>query len=171
MKRFILTLSAVFLILAPLSAQKDKLQAAYIYQFTKLIQWCTEYKSGEFIIGVLGNSSVTNELNVFKGKTVGSQVINVVTYSSPEEMGKCNILFLPEDQSGQFNAIKRKIGKKCTLLIAEKRGLATRGAAIGFIFEGGKVQYEVNLSTFQQQSLTSSDRLLTSAKAVYKLNE
>jgi hypothetical protein len=58
MKKFLgMVLSCVFIqisVVDKLTAQTSisQAQAVFIYNFTRLIEWPTEYKTGEFVIGV-----------------------------------------------------------------------------------------------------------------------
>jgi hypothetical protein len=54
------------------------IQATIIYRFTKYIDWPANKKSGDFIIGIVGDSPLYDDLKSFIGnKTVGSQKIVV----------------------------------------------------------------------------------------------
>lgn len=167
MKRTILTLTVALLFFLEVKAQKEKIQAAYIYQFTKLIEWCPSYKSGDFVIGVLGNSAIVGELSALKGKTVASQTIVIKTYSQVSEIDKCNILFLPSVKSDQLASVNVKIANNCTLVVTEKSGMAKEGSSINFIEEGGKVLFEINKAALSKHSLPASAKLITLAKVVY----
>jgi hypothetical protein len=167
MKKIILVFCMSFFILIQVSAQKEKLQTAFIYQFTKLIEWCPSYKSGDFVIGVLGSSSISSELASLKGKMVASQSIVIKTLSSVSEIDKCQIVFLPSAKSGQLNSVNSKIGSACTLVITEKPGLGNEGASINFVEEGGKIGFEINKTAFSKHSLIINSKLLTLAKKVY----
>ena len=170
MKRILVTLIILSSLLMQATAQKDKMQAAYIYQFTKLIKWCDKYSSGDFIIAVLGSSTVTTELNGLAGKMVVNQPIVIKTFASFDLIDKCNILFVPASQSTLLVSINRKLINKCTLIITEKPGLAEKGASINFIDDAGKLVFEVNSTSLSRHLLTANTRLLGMAKKVYALN-
>lgn len=156
------------LLTTTLFSQKEKVQAAYLLQFTKYIQWCPDLSSGDFVIGVLGDSPVFSELTtIAQTKKVGSQPIVAKKLSSVNEISKCNIVFISESKSSQLDAVKGKIGSDCTLIIAEKEGMAKSGAAIGFIEAGGKIGFELNKAGFTSHSLLVNSSLVNLAKAVY----
>jgi len=171
MKRILLTFSFVVIVMVNMVAQKERIQSAYIYQFTKLIKWCPAYVSGDFVIGVLGNSPIVAELNGLKGKAVANQTIVIKTFASVPEIEKCNIIFIPLDKSGKLSAVKSKIKSNCTLVITEKFGLIQDGAAVNFIESAGKTVFEINKTALQNHSLVASNKLLTLAKTVYELKD
>ena len=71
-------------------------QAMFIYNFSRLIEWPANYKSGPFVIGVLGNSNTYTELVTYtENKSVGSQPIQVKKFDDIAEIGTCHILFVP----------------------------------------------------------------------------
>ena len=122
MKRILLTFSFAIIVMVHMVAQKERIQSAYIYQFTKLIKWCPAYVSGDFVIGVLGSSPITTELNELKGKAVASQTIVIKTFASVSEIEKCHIIFIPIGVSGKLSAVNAKIKRNCTLVVTEKAG-------------------------------------------------
>ena len=148
--------------------QKEKVEAMFIYQFTKLIDWCPAYKTGDFVIGVLGNGPVFNELQALSGKSVANQKIIIRKYETIAEMDKCNILFLPAEKSKFLGEANRKIKKNCTLVVTEKSGLITAGSAINFMEVSGKVVFEINKTVMGEHSLNVNNKLYTMAKAVYE---
>lgn len=171
MKSIILSILLLFGVFFQANAQKEKIQSAYIYQFTKLIDWCPSGKTGNFVIGVLGNASINSELTGLSGKKVGTQAIEIKTFATVAEIDKCNLLFIPSNKSNYLNAVNKKIGKNCILVITEKYGLAKEGASINFIEEGGKIAFELNKTSLSDHSFTVNVKLMSMAKAVYQLNE
>ncbi len=167
MKRIFLSVFIVITTFYQIRAQVEKVQAAYIYQFTKLIEWCAEKRTGDFTISVLGSAAITANLTGLNGKTVGSQKIVVKTFANISEIDNCNILFIPMAKSGQLGAVNNKISNSCTLVITEKSGLAKSGSSINFIEVDGKIVFEVSNEAMSKHSLTASAKLLSLAKTVY----
>ncbi|MFN8257286.1 MAG: YfiR family protein [Bacteroidales bacterium] len=149
-------------------AQKEKVEAMYIYQFTKLVDWCPAYKTGDFVIGVVGTTPVYNELQALAGKPVANQKIVIKKYETIAEMDRCNILFIPADKSKVLTEANRKIKKNCTLVVTEKNGLILNGAAVNFIETSGKVVFEMNKTILEEHSLKVNNKLYAMAKTVYQ---
>ncbi len=167
MKRFLTFLMLSFTITLAFS-QKEKVEAAYVLQFTRYIQWCPDLSSDNFVIGILGDSPVFSELiSISQTKKIGSQNIIVKRLETTGEIVKCNIVFISEGKSSQLDAVKAKIGSDCSLIISEKEGMAKNGAAINFIEVGGKMLFELNKNGFLSHSLQVNSQLVNLAKTTY----
>jgi hypothetical protein len=137
-----------------------RFHSVFIYNFTKYIQWPESYQSGDFVIGVLGNSPIAAELEKLSAnKTVGMQKIIVRKFKSADEIGTCHILFLPVTGSNSFEEVQEKLKGKHTLVITEKSGLAQKGSGINFIQQDNKWKFELNESATQSAGLKVSKEL------------
>lgn len=135
-------------------------QSMFIYNFSRLIEWPASYKSGEFVIGVLGNSTVFDELQTFTAsKKVGTQDISVVRYREPAEITNCHILFVSFGKSNKMEEILSSLGNKSTLVIGEKSGLIDDGAAINFVIEQDKLKFELKVDNAKSNGLKISSSL------------
>lgn len=145
---------------AGLTAQDKKFHSVFIYNFTKYIEWPSNYTNGEFVIGVLGNSDITDNLQAMASKkTVGQRKMVVKVFNSVNEIGKCNMLFIPTSQSNEIDKVKNRLNGSATLIISEKRGLAHKGSGINFIVENGRWRFELNRSVVENQNLKVSSEL------------
>ncbi|HSH67316.1 MAG TPA: YfiR family protein [Bacteroidia bacterium] len=138
-----------------------KIKAIYIYNFTKYIEWPDSYKQGNFVIGVIGNNiSLINELNkMAASKTVGSQRLEIKNISSPDD-ASCHIIYLLSDNSSQLSEVMDKIKNKSTLIITDKAGLASKGAAINFVIQENKQKIELNKSNIERYKLKVASSLV-----------
>jgi len=139
--------------------QKDdgpsKIKASFIYNFTKNFAW-PESPSGEFTIAILGNNpSLIGYLTEMSNtKTVGSKKIVVKNISAITEIVKPEILFILPDKSQTLTEAVAKFKGKGTLIITEKTGLAKVGAAINFVIEQNKINFELNKTSASKAGLT-----------------
>ena len=145
MKKTLFTIIALFFAsVAYMQTTIPKAQTLFIYNFSRLIEWPANYRSGPFIIGVLGASEVTVELESYtKGKKVGAQDINVIRYKTPQEITTCHILFVPFAKTKQVPEILGILNGKSTLIITEKAGALDEGSAINFVILQDKMKFEL----------------------------
>lgn len=145
-----------------LNAQNEKFKALFMYNFTKYIEWPSNERSGDFIIGVLGNSPLTSELKTIAGKQkVGVQPIVVKVFETVEEIQKCHILFIPASKSAMLPAILSKTTSLSTLLVGESTGFASLGGCINYVSDGSKLKYEVSKSNIEKHGLVVSSSLIS----------
>ncbi|QHT69497.1 YfiR family protein [Rhodocytophaga rosea] len=137
-----------------------RFHSVFIYNFTKYIQWPASQQSGDFIIAVLGNSPIGTELEkMAENKTVGSQKMIIKRIKSLDEANNCHILFIPSNNSNNFDEIQAKLRGKPTLVITEKTGMAQKGSGINFVMQDNKWKFELNESATQSAGLKVSKEL------------
>lgn len=165
---FPIVLVALLLSNSVANAQNYKIQTAFLYQLTKLVDWCPNGKQGNFTIGVYGNdANMLNELNLLKGRKVAEQSIEIKQINDVSQCGTVNILFVPQAKISELQNIISVIGSGCTLVVADNPGAASKGAAVSFLENNGKIQFDVNKAYAQKHSLTINNKLLELATNVY----
>jgi hypothetical protein len=172
MMRKVLILASLFLgsFLFKANAQTEiaRAQAMFIYNFSRLIEWPADYKNGPFVIGVLGNSSIQEQLKVYTtGKSVGSQPITVKTFNSPSDVSTCHILFVPFAGTKQMPDLLQNLQGKSTLIISEKNGAIEEGSAINFVIVGDKLKFELSTGNATKYNIKISSKLNEMAFKIY----
>jgi hypothetical protein len=148
-------------------SQDYRFHSLFIYNFTKYIEWPENKKSGDFVIGVLGKSDITENLvRMAEMKTVGEQKIQVSVVNDIAAISDCHILFLPQSESNKLDDVLDQANKGSVLVVSERNGLGKRGSAINFIIESGKWRFELNLSAFEKSNLKVSGELVKLGKVI-----
>lgn len=163
-----LILSMVFLNVKVSAQSLDyRFHSIFIYNFTKYIQWPASHQSADFIIGVYGNSPISEELEkITSNKSVGTQKIVIKRFRNLSEIADCHILFVPSNGSNNFEALQDKLRGKSTLVITEKSGLIEKGSCINFVLQDNKWKFQLNESAAQNAGLKVSKELAQMAIAV-----
>ncbi len=161
MKRILISLISLFFCsVAYLQTTISQAQTLYIYNFSKLIEWPTNCRTGSFVIGVLGTSEVAEALETYtKGKKVGAQNISIIRYKSPEEIKACHILFVPFTRTREMAEILSALSGKSTLIITEKNGALDEGAAINFIVVQNRMKFELKPENAGKLGIKFSSKL------------
>lgn len=124
---------------------KYKYHPVYIYNITKYVLWPESKKSGDFVIGMLGNSPLGKELDLMaRSKTIGGQKLTIKRFTSIESATYCHILFVPADYEESFEQIVQKFKGESTMLITEKKGMIAKGSALNFVMLEDKLKFEIN---------------------------
>lgn len=162
MKKFILlSLLAVLLGTGTMKAQDEMFKALYMYNFTRYVQWPTAYRSGEFVIVVIGGTpGMAQELEkIANRKKVVNQTIVIKKASSLEQVGKCHMVYLGENKSNLIDQAVQAFRGKPTLIVTDKPGLCKLGAAINLVKVDGKQKFEVNSGNITGSGLQVSNEL------------
>lgn len=143
------------------------LKAAFIYNFTRFIEWDTLNNRKEFIIGVVNSSPITESFEeIARTKTVKNKKIIIQHFYSADEISECDILFISGNSKISLKEILDKIKSKNTLTISEQEGYAKQGTAINFIVINAKLKFEANTKALKSAGLTASSQLLKLAVIV-----
>ena len=141
-------------------SQKAKLHTAFIYNFIMNVEWPASYKSGNFIIGVLGNCEIVNELkNMASKKKRGNQPIKIQVYNSINDINNCHVLYVCASKSGKLAEVSQKLANKATLIISDTKDGTSKGAIINLLIIGGKQRFELSKKNAAAHNLKVSSTL------------
>jgi len=162
-KRFLLVVLISFFagaITAQNADQEAKLKAAFIYNFTKYIEWGKYNQGSDFVIGITGDSPITESLKeIANQNTIDNKRITIKTIRNASEIEDCNILFIPHKSRFSLNTLLRKAGPG-VLTISEEAGFAERGTAFNFVIINNRLKFEANLKAISSAGLKAGSQLL-----------
>ncbi|MGB3617727.1 MAG: YfiR family protein [Catalinimonas sp.] len=142
---------------ATVAENENLIYSVFIYHFTKYVKWPADnrYSSGDFVIGVLGNTQMMSELQkIAATKKVDDRQIVIRQYQSVGEIDDiCHMLYLPPGASDEFENAEKKVRYASTLLITHRDGLGTAGSQINFIKQEGKPRFELNEISMAKKQL------------------
>lgn len=143
-------------------AQNEKFKALFMFNFTKYVEWPAAMKTGNFVVGVLGNSPISDELKVIASKQkVGSQTMVIKVFNNVNDIEGCNMLYIPANKSDLLADVMAKSSGKSMLIITDKGGLAAKGACINFVLDGSKLRYEISKSNLDTRGLGANSSLFS----------
>lgn len=149
-------------------SQVEKFQAAYLFNFTRFIEWPADYLSESFIIGVLGNDPIIKELQgAAVNKTIYGRKIEIKVFNNVESIIPTHIIFVPKEQSDKLNSVIGKVGGNKTLLVTYSSNGIESGSGINFILFESKLQFEIKKANIQKYSLKVNSELENLAKKKY----
>ncbi|MCH8332278.1 MAG: YfiR family protein [Bacteroidetes bacterium] len=169
----LLLLTAFVLMTASTSLKQQddtnaRIKAIFVYNFTKYFEWPSDYKQGEFVIGIIGNSgNLTGELTKMAAtQKVGAQTIRIKTFKNVEEMSRCNILYMSDDASIRIEEVVKRIAGQSTLVITSRIDQISKGASISFVTENNKLRFDLNVKEVKARKLSVSSKLNALARQV-----
>ena len=161
MRRMIGVVLFVFLGSMIMNAQNEKVKALFIYNFIKNVEWPQNNAQGDLIVGVLGSNAMKGELeSLTSTQRVGNQAIKVKTFSSPEEVTNCHVLYVSPGKSGQIANLSSKLNNQSTLIISDGRNGIAQGAGINFTINDDKLKFEISKNRIEQHGMKVSSNLV-----------
>jgi hypothetical protein len=147
-----------------------QLKAAFLYNFTKFVDWPTNRlikKDEPLIIGVLGDNPFGNELaKAVEGRTQNGHAFLVTNLTAASEMPGVHLLFVPRGQEAVLREQGAALLAAGVLTVGESEAAAKLGEAITFSTEADKIRFEINLDAAEQNGFKVSSKLLQLAKVV-----
>jgi hypothetical protein len=147
-----------------------QVKAAYIYNFSHFVEWPAPPSAGQvspFAICVLGKDPFGAVLDrTLSGESIGTDNMIARRLSKPQEALGCRILFVGLSEKDHLKEILGALGKASVLTVSDIPRFSEHGGMIGFVLEGDKVRFEVNLTNATDAGLAVSSDLLKVAIAV-----
>lgn len=163
---------ALLLLSLPALAQNAEYQvkAAYLYNFSKFVKWPAGARpatAATFQICVLGTNPFgrTLEATVAEERLDNKKIV-ARRISSAAEAAECAIVFVPRTEQSRFAPLLPELARQGSLTVGEGPRFSERGGMIGFVMDGDRVRFEVNLAAAQKAGLTLSSELLKVATEV-----
>jgi hypothetical protein len=151
------------------SAGEWQIKSAFIYNFTKFVEW-PEAALGEptqpIVIGVLGEKPLAQQLAaVVAGRNVNGRSIEVRPVRTASEARATQLLFVTAAEESRYAAMRDELADSPVLTVGETPSFSVTGA-IGFVQEGEKLRFEINVDIAERSHLKISSQLQKLAAAV-----
>ncbi len=144
------------------SAQMAQFKALYIYNFAKNVGWPEGDNSKDFVITVIGDNEMAVELeNLTKTRKIGARSVVVKKAPMVSDASASQIIFLGSSKSSQITALATSFGTSKTLLVSDKQGHCSSGAAICFMPVDGKLQYEISARNIKKAGLSIAAKIIS----------
>jgi len=137
-----------------------EIHSMLMFNFIKYVEWPEASKSGNFVIGVYGDDEVLATLKTFyTNRSVKGQNVQIVKITDVNTVNNAHVVYLADDMNNQFDQVKQKFSGKPTLIITDGSNLGKKGSCINFKEIGGKLKFEINQASIQQNNLKVSNQL------------
>ncbi|OFY72158.1 MAG: hypothetical protein A3G23_07295 [Bacteroidetes bacterium RIFCSPLOWO2_12_FULL_37_12] len=124
-------------------SDKYKIEAMFLYNFTKYVEWKNQSQWDTFQIGILGNdTSMLNAINwMAETKTAKGKPIVPMLYKNPESIKSPQMLYVDKNSNFEMQEILSAIKGKNILLTSSNYEFNT--SMINFIVVKDKLKYEL----------------------------
>jgi len=152
------------------SHPEEDVKAAFIYNFTKFVEWPKSSNNDpnhDLVIGYWGNGSMMTALERLNGRKSQKKIIKVKLISGLCDMDDINVLVIGQDQTLDENMLMDLV-KKNILTVSEGMDSLDKGIVIALYKEDDKIRFAINLKVMEGSKLRISSRLLKLAKYVIR---
>jgi hypothetical protein len=133
-------------------AREYQVKAAFLYNFTKFIEWpadCFDSASSPIVIAILGHDPFGGELEkVVRGRTVAGRPIRLVSLE-PADLDaapppKYHVLFVPAGEESLLRRFAENHPSRGVLTVGETDRFAAAGGIITFVVIHDRVHFEID---------------------------
>ncbi len=146
------------------------IKAAALYKVALYAKWPEAALGGKedpLRVAVFGADPFGSALeHALKGKKQGNHPFRALHFATLEELGECQILFVPESEEAQLPKILEKYKGRPVLIVGESAAAAEAGAGVALYFEKSKLQVAVNLQAVHASGIELSSELLKLARVI-----
>jgi len=151
-------------------SREYQVKAAFLYNFTKFVEWPSQHFTNEdrpLVIGVLGRNPFGGQLEqITRGRRVNGREITIAFIDTAAAAAAADLVFVCAGEESRFEAMSTALRQAQVLTIGESPRFADVGGMITFLREADKVRFAVNLDAAERAGLKISAQLLKLATDV-----
>jgi hypothetical protein len=151
------------------AAGEWQIKSAFIYNFTRFVEWpdaALPVPSQPIVIGVLGQKELAQQLGaIVAGRNVNGRSIEVRAVRTVAEARATQLLFVAASEDSRYAAMRSELADSPVLTVGESPSFSVTGA-IGFVQEGEKLRFEINVDIAERSHLKVSSQLQKLAIAI-----
>lgn len=152
--------------LANAGSSETDVKAAFIYNFTKFVEWPTTALAPEapMQICIMGKNDIGNRLRQLHGREAQGHLLQVRLLEPADDQAGCHVMFITRDKARQLAQLLKPSANNATLTVSDAPDFTHNGGMIELFVESNRVQFMINLDTAQQAGLKISARMLQLAR-------
>jgi hypothetical protein len=168
---FLLISTVYFSIAQTKQTSEQEVKAAFIYNFTRFIDWppaAFSSLNSPFVIGVLGNDPVSGYLeSLVQDEKLDNHLITVQRFTDLKQINQCNILFISAEEGSKISQLIPSINRRGILTVSDSPSFSKWGGIVRFFKDQNKLRLEINPVEGKAAQLMISSKLL-SVSSIYK---
>lgn len=148
------------------TAPEAALKAAFVFNFTKFVDWPGAENLEKFSLCTVGSGLTVDALGAFEGKLAFGKPIHVQRAASGSALRNCQLLFIAEPWSVGYGDMLNEVRNSATLTVSDSPNFLDANGIIMLVREGGRLRFEINLGLAQAKGLKVGAPLLRLARSV-----
>lgn len=147
---------------------ETELKSAFIYNFTKFIEWPDtgpRTNSSHFVIGIFSGDAFVLELQKgLAGKTARGKPILVRKLAQNADATGCHLVFFSRNEARRLTDLGSTLKNSPVLTVGDSDRFTELGGMIGLFFEDKELRFHLNLPASDAAQLQISSKLIRLAK-------
>lgn len=146
-----------------LVSQEYAIKAAYIYNFSKFVEWPAKAfeKSKTFNVSILVDEDLVPYFKKLNGKEVRGRKVVISFKKQVEDIEICHIIFVGKSKQNNLAEILTRLKDQSVLIIGDEEGFSKQGGMINFVMKENNVRFEINPDAARRAGLKISSKLLS----------
>jgi len=144
---------------------ENKVKAAYIYNFTKFVDWPNEGAESMSICYV-GNDPMRTQLGELNNRQAKGRTIKIIRSRDLSAIAGCDMVFISQSEERQLGALLQHLQGKAVLTVSDIPQFTQKGGMVGFVMEQNRVKIEISQKAVRQGKLKISAKLLEVARVM-----
>ena len=146
-----------------IDAEEYQIKAAYLYQFTRFVEWpASSFKSPEadFELCVIGVDRFGVALSQLTQKSYNDHNIVLHFLKLADQVRDCQIIYISSSEVNHEAAILAKVVNAPVLTVSSLPGFVEHGGIIGFIYSDNHIRFTINRGACEHHDLVCGAKLL-----------
>lgn len=148
----------------------EELEAAYLYQFTRYVEWPSssfDRTDDAFVIAIVGDEAVYDAMSeLVSGQDTQGRVVRVDYVSDPEDLQFGQIVYVAGDNQWDLLAGHQDDFGGQALTVGVHEDFTREGGIMRLYKEDSRLRIEVNIDAAKRSDLKISSKLLGLARIV-----
>lgn len=151
--------------IAPGRPQPDEyaLKAAYIYNFTKFIEWpasAHRFKTSDIKIGIIGSKTVYDKISsALRGKKTGDRKIKTFRLTWADDLDEYHVLFVTAKSSSGYSNLK-SLRSKPVIVIGEGSKFVKVHGDLTLMVRNSRIVFSASRDITRRKKVKVSSKLL-----------
>ena len=146
-----------------------KVKAAYLYNFTRFVEWPGLEREGaksELRICLAENEVLAPFLAELLTRENKGHPLQIVPLNEKTDLARCHLLFFGTASERRLSRHLENLPSSGVLTVSDVPQFCRKGGMIGFFSEGGRIRIEINQNAARQANLRLSAKLLEVARVI-----
>ncbi len=156
----------------PVVAKEYQVKAAFLFNFTKFVEWPAEKflaPDDPIVIGVLGRNPFGTALEeTVKGKSVNGRALHIKVVRTVAEIKGVHVLFVAASEDHRMGEVGSALQAGRVLGVGESAAFLACGGVIRFVLEGAKLRFDIDMGSADLAQVTVRAQLQDLARDVKK---